>query len=271
MAFVIQATVESVRTLRPDLREYILRPDKARPYPPGAFAQLSLEEVSASDIWPEARCFSIASIDRAQLRLIIQKVGSYTERIFETLEPGSRCTLKYPLGSMYERGRETESQLMLAGGVGITPFLSMIPYFAAQGRSAQLHLLYSEKKRSDCLYLNELLGWLGRDRLELFLTREQPAVEAKTEYKAESNAGPEAESRVPGKAAAVDRAQAKAEDAADSTALRCHYRRISLSDVQRIAEPSCHIYLCGSRSFIQDYQGLLSEAGYRHLYMDEWE
>ena len=50
-----------------------------------------------------------------------------------------------------------------------------------------------------------------------------------------------------------------------------HNKRITLEDINRIANEETNIYICGSKSFNLDYKELLIKKGYTKIYMDEWE
>lgn len=60
-----------------------------------------------------------------QVRLTIKAAGDYTERLHRTLEPGRRATVEGSYGLLDYRtgGRQ---QLWIAGGIGVTPFLSWL-------------------------------------------------------------------------------------------------------------------------------------------------
>lgn len=171
MNFVSQAIVTDVIEHQPNIKEYVLSIEKERKYNPGSFVQLTLETVTASDIWPDSRTFSIASWEKGIMRFIIKKVGYYTSRIFEELSIGSRCTVKYPFGDLYDRSTLWEKHLFLAGGVGITPFLGLSQYFVDNGLIDNVSLLYSVKHQEDAMHLKELIDRFS-DRMQLFVTRE---------------------------------------------------------------------------------------------------
>ena len=172
MNFISQATVTDVIEHQPNIKEFVLSIEKERKYNPGSFVQLTLETVTASDIWPDSRTFSIASWEKGIMRFIIKKVGYYTSRIFSELSIGCRCTVKYPFGDLYDRNTLAEKHLFLAGGVGITPFLGMSKFFADNGLIENISLLYSVKHLEDAMHLRELSDRFG-DRMQLFVTREK--------------------------------------------------------------------------------------------------
>jgi ferredoxin-NADP reductase len=173
MSFVSAATVSEVVEHAADVREFRLSPDRPRRYEAGAFLQLALEPATASEVWPDSRTFSIASHGQDRMTLIVQRVGPFTSRMFETLRPGSRCTVKYPFGDLFDRRTADARHVLLAGGLGITPFFGMLDFFRASGGLDRVDLLYSVRREAELLYPDRLAADLG-DRARFFVTREPP-------------------------------------------------------------------------------------------------
>ena len=116
MNHVTQTEVIQVIKHSKDTREYVLELEKERKYNPGSFVQLTLDLVTASDIWPESRTFSIASYEKGVMKFIIKNVGSYTSRIFSELEVGKKCTIKYPFGDLFKKNQGMRSTYLLQVG-----------------------------------------------------------------------------------------------------------------------------------------------------------
>lgn len=171
MNFVSEAKVIEIIEYQPLIREYIVQLEKERKYSPGSFVQLTLNRVSASDIWPESRTFSIASYQKGLMRFIIKKVGYYTDKIFNELKVGNYCTVKYPFGELFKRNTEDEKHVFVAGGVGITPFLGLIEYFKIVNKIENVSMLYSVKHEADLLHIDFIKKMLD-DRLKVFITQE---------------------------------------------------------------------------------------------------
>lgn len=55
------------------------------------------------------------------MNFIIKNAGKYTNRIFDDLNEGDKCTIKYPFGDLYNKNSIDEKHLFLAGGIGIRP------------------------------------------------------------------------------------------------------------------------------------------------------
>jgi ferredoxin-NADP reductase len=124
----VKATVAEVVKHNASVASYRLTPQGRVPkFHPGQFLHLALDEYSPERQWPESRVFSIASppSERAELLAVTISVkGRFTEWIFQTLEEGSACWLKLPYGEfLFPPDRHLT---LIAGGVGITPFLSLL-------------------------------------------------------------------------------------------------------------------------------------------------
>lgn len=223
---VTQAKVIQVTKHNNYLREFTMEIEEERKYNPGTFAQLTLELVTESDIWPESRTFSIASYEKGVMKFIIKNVGPYTSRIFDELTCGKICTIKYPFGDLFKKNNVNEKHLFIAGGVGITPYLSLIEYYKMNNLIDKISLFYSAKYFQDLLHFDSLKDLLG-DRMEVFITKEKYS--------------------------------------------NCHSKRITIDDIYRVADKETNIYICGNKSFNQDFKQLLIRSGYTKIHMDEWE
>jgi ferredoxin-NADP reductase len=156
----------------PTVREYRLLPEKQRRYEAGCFLQLALAQVTSSEVWPDSRTFSIASYGKDSMTLVIQKVGSFTTRIFDELRVGSRCTVKYPFGDLFDRRNANGRHVFIAGGLGVTPFLGLLDYFRESGGLDRVEMLFSVKRTEDLFFADRIRADLG-DRARFFITREK--------------------------------------------------------------------------------------------------
>src|ERR687897_215221 len=80
--------------------------------------------------------FSITSApSEASLRITVKAVGDYTRALRE-LEPGAEAVVEGPYGSFSHDGAGGAWQIWLAGGIGVTPFLSMARSLDTEGGPA---------------------------------------------------------------------------------------------------------------------------------------
>jgi len=95
-------------------------------YEPGQFLHLALDEYDGVGQWPESRCFSMQSSPKQELLKITFSVkGKFTKRMANELNVGKGVWLKLPYGDIFQRGHDKKNCVFIAGGTGITPFLSL--------------------------------------------------------------------------------------------------------------------------------------------------
>lgn len=115
--------VADVRRLNETTLDVALEPVGAKlAFAPGQFIFLAFGGAGGWQRHP----FSVSSAppDR-RLGVTIKAVGDYTRELFEQLRPGVPARLAGPFGAFdYRRGGRR--QVWIAGGIGITPFLSWI-------------------------------------------------------------------------------------------------------------------------------------------------
>ena len=155
----IKATVEQVVKHTDSVVSYRLTPQGRVPkFHPGQFLHLTLDAYSPDSQWPESRVFSIASSPAersSELAVTLSVKGRYTERIFNTLAEGSECWLKLPYGEfLFPPDRHL---VLIAGGVGITPFLSLLKQMLEEKSSQSVSLCYGVRSAEHYLF-GDLLG-----------------------------------------------------------------------------------------------------------------
>lgn len=102
--------------------------------------------------------FSIASSARRRDRLefVVKELGDYTSRIGET-RVGARAFVGGPYGSLRLReDPDGRGVFMVAGGIGITPIMSMIRTLNDAGSSRPIILVYANGRAEDVVFADEL-------------------------------------------------------------------------------------------------------------------
>jgi ferredoxin-NADP reductase len=127
------------------------------------------------------RLYSIASPpEDPQLALTIERIeeGEVSPYLVGEIRPGDRFELRGPIGGHFVwTAAQGGPLLLIAGGSGIVPLMSMLRHRAAVGSSVPALLLYSSRSLEDVIYREELarLAQTG-DALRVVhtLTRAQP-------------------------------------------------------------------------------------------------
>ncbi len=143
--------VSDVQLVGDGLTEVSLRP-LGRPlsYAPGQFAMLHLETKSGWHRHP----FTLASSPSdPMVRVTIKALGDYTSTVSDAVRPGMPAVLSGPHGRfMHAKG--TAQQIWVAGGVGVTPFLSWLRSLEEFPASDRVDFLYSVA--GDAPYVEEI-------------------------------------------------------------------------------------------------------------------
>jgi ferredoxin-NADP reductase len=96
------------------------------------------------------------------LQATIKKSGDFTNTIGETI-PGDKALIEAPFGRFSFVHDNPKSFLFIAGGVGVTPIMSMLRYLRDTNDKRKALLIYGNKTPKDIVFRDELdkmLGWL---------------------------------------------------------------------------------------------------------------
>lgn len=116
----IQNSIEGVYTLE---FESLGKPFK---YDAGQFLHLAIDDFDPSAQWPDSRCFSMQSAPNEEhIRITYAAKGQFTKRMQQGLKVGSEVTLKLPYGDLFSQDHNKTNTVFIAGGTGITPYLSL--------------------------------------------------------------------------------------------------------------------------------------------------
>jgi ferredoxin-NADP reductase len=99
-------------------------------YYPGQFLHLALDlDYDGSGQWPESRCFSMQSNPNEEnIRITYAVKGKFTRQMQDQLKVGSEVWLKLPYGDLLTQPHSKVNTVFIAGGTGITPFLSLFTH-----------------------------------------------------------------------------------------------------------------------------------------------
>ncbi|MDG4789365.1 FAD-binding oxidoreductase [Micromonospora sp. WMMD1102] len=145
--------VDEVRRLNPRTLEISLRPHRARrlAFTSGQFVFLQIRRSGLREPHP----FTVSSAPAEErLRLTVKAVGDYTARLHERVETGHRATVEGSYGMLdYRRGGPR--QIWIAGGIGITPFLSWLRDLD-QLDDRRIDLYYTVRQPAEVLFWDEV-------------------------------------------------------------------------------------------------------------------
>jgi ferredoxin-NADP reductase len=151
-----------------DVRSFQLYKNSECPFDPGQAAEVSINKSGWED---EKRPFTFTSQpDDEYLEFIIkiyQGHGGVTNEL-KNVRLGDELILHDVFGAIRYEGEG----LFIAGGAGITPFISILRMLQREGKNSGNHLLFGNKTESDIILKDELSDMLG-DRFVNVLSEEK--------------------------------------------------------------------------------------------------
>ena len=126
-------------------------------YHPGQFLHIAIDEdYDGISQWPDSRCFSMqSSPDEETIKIAYAVKGQFTKQMEQQLKVGSEVWLKLPYGDLFTQPHNKENTVFIAGGTGITPFLSLFTHESfSEYNNPRIYLGFRSKEYN--IYENEL-------------------------------------------------------------------------------------------------------------------
>ncbi len=123
----------------------------------GQFIDLSLPNLLKSDPEGHTRALTLASAPSEQQLMVATRLRDTAfKRMLTEMPIGTSIDLEGPFGQLTLPSDDSRTIVFLAGGIGITPFRSMLVEAAHHKISHRLILIYSNRHPKDAAFLNEL-------------------------------------------------------------------------------------------------------------------
>ena len=123
------------------------------PFEPGQYIVL---RVNSEGEKPEPHPFSISSSpSNPVLEITVKEVGDFTSTIGE-LKRGDGVTLDGPFGKFSYVFNDAPNLVFIAGGIGVTPFLSMLRDLTDKAFPRKVKLLWGNKTAQDIAFREEI-------------------------------------------------------------------------------------------------------------------
>ena len=137
-------TVRTFRLARPSAFEFLA----------GQFLTVQVQ----TDGRPQVRCYSISSAPEASgyLEISVKRQGVVSGTLHATLRPGSTLLAKPPAGRFTYPEGDDRPIVLIAGGVGITPLVSMLRHGVVAEPGRPITLIYSARGQRELVFWDEL-------------------------------------------------------------------------------------------------------------------
>ena len=123
----------------------------------GQSMNVSLIDPPETDHKGNSRSFSLVSAPYETELVIATRIRDTAfKRVLKSMPAGGRVGLRGPAGTFTLESADARPAVFLAGGIGVTPFMSMLRDAAHSRLGRDLWLFYSNRRPEDAAFLEEL-------------------------------------------------------------------------------------------------------------------
>ncbi|HET9987057.1 MAG TPA: hybrid-cluster NAD(P)-dependent oxidoreductase, partial [Kofleriaceae bacterium] len=83
--------------------------------------------------------------------------GYGSKHLHDTWKEGQRVQVSAPAGKFFFAGHEADKIVLIAGGIGITPMMSVVRSLTDRGWAGQIYLVFSVRKKQDVVFAHEIM------------------------------------------------------------------------------------------------------------------
>jgi len=143
--------VKEIKKETKDTFTLVITPEKKFKFKAGQFCFLRINKNKLYARHP----FTISSSPQNHdLHFTIKKAGKFTQTASE-LKKGEEVVIDGPFGNFTERSGGKD-HIFIAGGVGITPFMSIIKNYIDKEKTGNILLIYGSQTKEDIIFRDEL-------------------------------------------------------------------------------------------------------------------
>lgn len=126
-------------------------------FKPGQYLDMTLLGPSETDSEGNVRSFSVASTPHEETIMVATRMRDTAfKRVLKTMPMGTAVKIEGPSGDLILQNDAARTAVLLAGGIGITPFRSIAHWAAKQQSPNRIVLFYSNRRPEDAPFLAEL-------------------------------------------------------------------------------------------------------------------
>src|SRR6478752_6251362 len=132
------------------------KPDSFK-FTPGQFIDITLLNPPETDPEGNARGFSIASAPHEDFIMVATRLlDTAFKRVLKNFPLDAEVRIEGPFGNLRLHNDKSRAAVVLTGGIGITPFRSILLNAAKEKLPHRIFLFYSNRRPEDAPFLREL-------------------------------------------------------------------------------------------------------------------
>lgn len=147
-------TLKSIEEAAKDSYDFVFAPDRKFVFAPGQYMEWTLGH-RYPDNRGNRRYFTLASSpmeDTVRLGVKFYPQASTFKRALSSMKAGDKISAAHLSGGFVLPKDPKKKLVFIAGGIGITPFRSMIHYLLDKGEARDIIVIYSNKTAADIAY-----------------------------------------------------------------------------------------------------------------------
>jgi len=153
----MKVTLDHVQAEAENIRTFYFRPSKPARFTAGQFAEWTLPHKHPDDRGVR-RWFTISSSPTSQFvsfttKRASERSSSFKKALF-SLQPGAELEMSDSMGDFVLPKLIQTPLIFVAGGIGVTPFHSILSWLAATGEKRPIRLLYGVNNEDEIIFLD---------------------------------------------------------------------------------------------------------------------
>lgn len=154
IAFRKKVKILSVIRLNKDIVEITME----KPFDKIKEGQFAFFKFYGDKIKSEAHPFTISDIGLSHIKIAVKASGDFTKILYDNISTDYLASVNGPYGA-FDYTKKSRKQLWIAGGIGVTPFMSFISSSVAENYNIKLYYVY--KNNDDSVYKNDIMEKVG--------------------------------------------------------------------------------------------------------------
>jgi ferredoxin-NADP reductase len=152
---MFSVTLDHVRDEAANIRTFFFRPERSVQYTAGQYTELTITQPHP-DARGQKRWFTLSSSPTDELLTITTKHASEHGSSFKNalfkLQPGAELKMADPMGDFVLPKLIQTPLVFVAGGIGITPFHSILEWLATTKEVRPIRLLYAVRNEDEIIF-----------------------------------------------------------------------------------------------------------------------